>query len=249
VTYALLQKDLSIPNIEKLARALRHVKGFVSLDAHTFARDAFGILVRQLEENVAADLQAALRSEGIDTDVVPESELPVLPQTKFSSRVDPSEAGLVIYDPLGRTFLLPWQHVYIIAAGSVELTEFTTERTVRRMEQVDRSGEHLVEYDTRTKEARNNRYLLEIIVSRAVLRYSVKADVALFRSLGDRATRDFYQNFRMVLEDIFKFIPDVPINRGALHLRNGQDFFYPSKNAFYEEITWFLWRLKTAGAT
>lgn len=241
--FAVLQKDLNVPEVEKLARGLTRVPGFAAIDAHTFAKDGFGILVRNLDAERARALQVSLEQEEIQTDVVAEQDLPVLPQTKFVSRVDSIEAGLLIYDPLGRTFNLPWEHVFMVAAGSVTLGEFQTHRQVTRVIK-DERGKTLNEYENRTKEIRTDRYLLEIIVSKAVLRYSIAADVALFRSLGTRVTRDDLQNFSMVLQDIFRFVPNAAVNRGAVFLKQGQPFAYPSKNAFYEEIVWLLWQLK-----
>lgn len=243
MAFAILQKDLTIPEVEKLARGLARVPGFAAIDAHTIARDAYGILVRNLNGDRAMAFQRSLSQEGIDTEVIAEGQLPVLPQTKFVSRIDSTERGLTIYDPLGRTFPLPWEHVYMVAAGEVTLGEFQTERKVTRTYQDERSQTHS-DYENRTREVRAERYLLEIIVSRAVMRYSVKADIPLFRSLGDRVTRDHFQNFSLVLQDIFRFVPNAAVNRGSAFIRKGQPFSYPSKNAFYEEIIWLLWQLK-----
>jgi hypothetical protein len=40
--------------------------------------------------------------------------------------------------------------------------------------------------------------------------------------------------------------PRELVNRGACYFREQREepFAYPSKNAFYEEIAWLLWRMR-----
>jgi hypothetical protein len=91
--------------------------------------------------------------------------------------------------------------------------------------------------------------VIEIILRNAVLRYSIKESHLLYYYLGDRAPRDKFEKFKMVVQDLTRFAPDAATNRGSFYLRESEDnpFAYPSKNAFYEEIVWLLWRLRHAG--
>ena len=52
------------------------------------------------------------------------------------------------------------------------------------------------------------------------------------------------ENFQLLARDLMTFAPHALVNRGAFYLREGSNriFEYPSKNAFYEQITWMLWR-------
>src|SRR5215207_5811461 len=106
MTFAVLQKTLDIPPVEKIEQALLSVIGFTRVDAHTFANDAYGILVKNISAEQANAFSQALLGRGIETDVVVQADLPVLPQTKFVQRLDCTPEGLLIYDPLGRTFPL-----------------------------------------------------------------------------------------------------------------------------------------------
>jgi hypothetical protein len=62
-------------------------------------------------------------------------------------------------------------------------------------------------------------------------------------------THDPAANFTLLVQDLAKYAPHAQLNRGAHHLREGvaEALRYPSKNAFFEEITWLLWRLRQAG--
>ncbi len=247
MNYAVLQKTLDIPPVEKIEQALISVKGFTRIDAQTFANDAYGILVKNLSAEQASGFSGALLSQGIETEVVAESELISLPQTKFVQRLDCTPEGLRIYDPLGRSFLLEWPHICLIAAGCVRMTDF------RRVERpsIGTSDSEGGTYETTTiynVEERNTHLLLEIVLSRAILRYSVSAENFRFDYLGERRTKSLPENFKLLAQDLTTFAPDAMLNRGAYFLKQNEALFpYPTKNAFFEEITWLLWRMKREG--
>lgn len=253
MNYAILQTTLDTPDFDKLRRAFRSVSSLTDADAHILGNDAFGILVKGKPLAEATTLQAALRAEGIEAHVIPEDDLPALPPTKFLNRVEARPEALTIYDPVGRSFAVEWGHVMLIAAGSVRLTDFNRIRTEKRVTRYDAQGgaytETVVDYNTR--EERNAHFLLEIILTRGVARYSIKADPAallLFRYLGERRTDSLAQNFALLVQDLMTYAPHAAVNRGAYSLREagGSLFAYPSKNAFFEEITWLLWWLAMA---
>ncbi|MEO6034857.1 MAG: hypothetical protein ABIQ35_06355 [Verrucomicrobiota bacterium] len=237
---------MDIPPVEKIEQALLSVKGFTRIDARTFANDAYGILVKNISAEQANAFSQALLGQGIETFVVAQTDLPDLPQTKFVQRMDCTPTALLIYDPLGRSFPLPWQHVMLVAAGCVRMTDF------RRVEKPSwsTSDSEGGTYETTTVynvEERAEHLLLEIVVSGAVLRYSVSAERFRFDYLAERRSKSLPQNFALLVQDISANAPHALLNRGALSLcQNDSLFPYPSKNAFFEEIAWLLWRLKAA---
>lgn len=246
MNFAVLQKTLDIPSVEKIEQALLSVKGFTRVDAHTFANDAYGILVKNISAEQASAFSQALLGQGIETDVVAQTDLPALPQTKFVQRLDCTPDALLIYDPLGRTFPLPWQHVMLIAAGCVKITDFN--RVAKEVWVDDGDGGQTQVTEYRNVEERNSHLLLEIVVSGAVLRYSVNAEKFRFDYLGERRTESLPENFALLLQDLAAFAPQAMLNRGAFFLKQNENLFpYPTKNAFFEEITWLLWKMKREG--
>ena len=243
--FAVLQKTLDIPPVEKIEQALLSVHGFTRVDAQIFANDAYGILVKNISAEQANAFSQALLGQGIETEVVAESELVPLPPTKFVHRLDCKPDALLIYDPLGRNFSLEWKHVMLIAAGCVRVTDF------KRVEKPswstsDSEGGTYQTTSISSVEERNDRLLLEIVVTGAVLRYSVSAESFRFDYLGERRTKSLPENFSLLVQDLAVFAPHAVLNRGAFSLQQNQMLFlYPSKNAFFEEITWLLWRMKT----
>jgi hypothetical protein len=252
--FAVVQKNLEPPSREQLENAFHGIPGLAKADAVILGRDAFGILVKGFSAERARMLQASLKNQGMETEVVDQAELPQLPQSKNLNRLECTTEALVIYDPLNRSFPVEWKNIMLIAAGRVPVSEFNRVRTEAEAPAYDLSNlekryQHqrkiLVDYSSH--EERHERLLLEVVLSRAVLRYSITADKAplLFQYLGERRTRDVLHNFTLLVQDLMKFAPQAAVNQGAHLFRENAEkpFSYPSKNAFYEEITWLLWKL------
>jgi hypothetical protein len=245
--FALLQAALTPPPPDRLKRALSQTPGLTALDAPIIINDAYGILLRNREHSDAVALQGRLRSEGIETELVPEPDLPALPPTKFLQRLDCAPAGLTLYDALGRGFAVDWNHVWLIAAGAVVTVDF------RQIEVVDKLGLAADEYgytdlpkrEIRSREERRPKLLLELILGRGAIRYSVSAERFQFHYLGDRRTPDQATNFRLLLQDLTRLAPHAWLNRGAQALKDPahEPVLYPTRNAFFEEIIWLLWKM------
>ena len=220
--------------------------GLTPLDAHTLRNDAFGILVKNFPMDSAVAMQGALRREGVETEVVDEKQLPALPQTKFVNRLSCSEAGLEIFDPIGRSFVIEWGHVMFVTAGAVTTNDFVRRVVERPVTRYDSYGNAYVENQTDVshKEERGVHLLMEIVLTRGVMRYSVAAEKFNFSYLADRMTRNVSQNFQTLARDLAGFAPHAVLSLGMTSLVNeGTEIVrYPSKNAFFEEIIWNLWR-------
>jgi adenylate kinase family enzyme len=102
--------------------------------------------------------------------------------------------------------------------------------------------------NTMTKEKLVARLLLEIVLAGAVMRFQVQAEKFLFRYLGDRHSVNPADNFALLVQDLMNYAPRALVNRGAFSIRENRAtvFGYPSKNAFYEEMTWMLWQTANA---
>jgi hypothetical protein len=50
----------------------------------------------------------------------------------------------------------------------------------------------------------------------------------------------------MVVKDLTGNAPEAAVNRGVYYLRenSAEPFYYPAKKAFYDEMTWLLWKMK-----
>jgi hypothetical protein len=234
--FAIMQKELLAPSVEHLARAFRSLPNLTALDAQTAANDAFGILWRGLDVEGASAMQDALMKQAIEVEVVEESELPVLPPSKVIKQIEFLPTQLSMYDPMGRVFALPWRDLMVIAAGNVHLRDYRkaahSPAEAAQNNEVPRGHERL-------------HLMLELVLAGGVARYSMIADEFVFNHLGARLTKDMTENFKMVVRELADNAPHAGLNRGAfLICQNEKEIFnYPSKAAFFEEITWFLWRI------
>jgi len=245
--YAVLQTNLDAPSLPQLERAARVVPGLTVIDAQILGADAFGILVKNFSAPQAAALQGALRTEGVETEIVDQSLLPPLPPVKLVHRLQCQPVHLLVYDPLGHPLAVPWEHIMIVAAGCVRVSEFVRERREQRIpgQYGEYDAQVIVEYDS--KEQRNNRFLAEFVLTDAVLRFGLAAEKFNFSYLGARQTRTLARDFTLLIQDALQFATRAARNRGAEMLggRPEQMFLYPSKNAFHEEIVWMLWQKKS----
>lgn len=235
--FAIMQKELLAPSVEHLARAFRSLPSLTALDAQTAAKDAFGILWRGLDLEGASALQDALMKQGIEVEVVEESELPMLPPAKIIKQIDFLPGQLAMYDPMGRSFTLPWRDLMVIAGGNVRLPEYNKHKAhspaeAARNNESSQSDDQL-------------HLMLELVLSGGVARYSMIADEFVFNHLGARLTKETARNFELVVRELSEYAPHAGLNRGAfLICQNEKEIFtYPGKAAFFEEITWFLWRI------
>jgi hypothetical protein len=255
--FAILQRSLQTPDVEMLKRAFRSVKGLTESDAHTLANDGFGILVNNLSPTDAMTLQGALQAEGVETAVVLQTDLPQLPPIKFVHQMDCLPDALVVHDAIGREFPVPWDQILLIAAGRVRLTVFEQQRVTPSQSPLQAAldpwwpvrprgrsvSQPAPEYVSR--ESQVSKLLLEVLLARAVMRLQIEGERFRFNYLGDRKRSELAENFALLAQDVMKFAPQAIVNRGAYFLRENTPgvFEYPSKHAFYEEITWMLWQM------
>ena len=233
MAYALMQKELVAPELARLKRAFSVLPTLTDHDAQTVAHDAYGILLRGLEESAAVMLCESLLIEGIDTEVVAEAKLPTLPPAKIVRQVEFQPGHLTVYDSMKRPSEVPWREVIFIAAGRVKVREV---HTVKELETLG---------GTRLKEETVEHLLLELFITGGTIRFSLAADEFTFDHLGARLTEDRATNFFLLLNEFVAHAPHAGLNRGAF-LAGQQPpelFPYPSKQAFQEELTWMLWRI------
>lgn len=117
MSYALLQTSLTPPPLDALERAFASGRGLTPADARFVADDAFGMLARDLSESDALFLQGTLSAEGVQVVVVPESDLPRLPDARLFRLAQCTDDALVIYDALDRPTSFPWASLRLIATG------------------------------------------------------------------------------------------------------------------------------------
>jgi hypothetical protein len=231
MTYAIVQKELVVPELERLKRAFAVWPALTGIDAQTSANDAFGILLRGLEIEQASLLQDALLKENIDTVVVEEAKLPSLPPGRIGRQAELDENHLTLYDSMRRPSQLAWNDIICISAGLVKSRE---------------GYGHSTGSGTRPKDDLQLHLILEIFLRAGAGRFSIAGEDFSFDHLGAQVSEDVSLNFVAFVQELVQHAPHAGLNRGAYAAcqRPPELFPYPSKQAFNEELTWMLWRIE-----
>ncbi|MBN9694102.1 MAG: hypothetical protein J0M24_28005 [Verrucomicrobia bacterium] len=276
--YALMQSRLEIPDREALRRAFRCGAGLTPMDAPHVARDAFGILLKNLTHEDAVTLYQALAREGIETELVDQADLPPLPDWKWVRRVGLRETGLVICDPLGRELEIPWENLALISAGLVWDSEFVkTSRPASGGADLedDFSGLFAARAlnafggvgplgmplrgpgiplssipETTTQERQVWRWGADLFLKNVPLRFILRPDPLEIIQPEPITIADPTIRFLELIRSLSQHTPMALTNRVVYALREGHSdtLRYPSRNAYQEEMIWILWRLRQAGA-
>jgi hypothetical protein len=245
--YCLLQTDSVAPTADQLKRALKSLKTLTEADAIKLARETCGILKKNLSLIDARVLQGALQSEGVPTVLLDATQLPKLPDAKFVRRIEIQPQALGIFDPLGRTVPLPWQHLTLVSAGTVRhfgLSATRTEVTVNTFDPIRGSRKKVVT-DVRHKVEDDARLVLDIFLTGGLMRFQIEAESFQFKYCFDRPDLNLPQKLGLLIQMLAEHAPHAVMNRGAAALRDGhpENAAYASKVALFDESTWLLWQM------
>ena len=246
--YTIMQQSATAPTIEQLKRAFGGVPGFTAFDAGNFCKETFGIIARNFTEPQATAVQAGLKTEGIDTAIIDDKQLPPIPVIKVIRKLECTPEALMIFDPYGRKFPVAWGHVALLAAGNVKQATFERKRTEHEEVRIRMRGfvpvqERTVKVEYTSKENTAKLLRAEIVLSGGVAQYSIEAEGFNFETLGERVTQDKEVNFCGLMRQLVKYAPQAGLNRGATAVLAEPPQFtvYPGKNSLQDEIQWLLW--------
>jgi hypothetical protein len=243
--FAVLQKSPGSPSIDALKRVFSSFIHLTDADAVRLAVNAQGILMRQLDRDAARAFHRALETEGIAAAMVPESELPRLPEAKSLRRVELSPEALIVHDLLGRHTAVNWNDIALVAAGAVrhfELARMETERTELRFSAVYGVGSKKVK-ETAHKVETDFKLVLELVLGAGTTRYQIDAAEFPFKYVIDRPELSVSEKFVWLVREICRNAPSAIFNYGARALHKGSDVMpeYASRQMLADEMVWLLW--------
>jgi hypothetical protein len=252
MTYAIVQRELVVPELDRLKRAFGVSPLLTSLDAQTAANDAYGILLRGVEAEQAKALRDALHAERIETEVVEEAKLPAIPPAKIARQAEFQPGHLILYDSMRRPSEIPWTDIMFIAAGYVRIREARKQRVAPEEPSLHGASPAVdLASSIESREEEHRHLLVDIFLKAGATRYSITAGDFSFEHLGRRMSADLAVNYVFLIQDLAAAAPHAGLNRGAFRAcqRPPELFPYPSRAAFNEEITWMLWRIGQLSAT
>jgi hypothetical protein len=249
--YCLLQADWNVPTADQLKRAFKPLKTLTEADAIKLAREACGILMKNLSLEDARVLQRALQGEGVATDLLDSAQLPKLPEAKFVRRLEIQPQALAVFDPLSRPVPVSWQHVALISAGLARHFNLTKAQVVEPSTVYDEEHWRKQAFVVRTRHnvETDGRLVLDIFLSGGAMRFQIEAEGFLFKYCFDREDLNLPQKLGLLIQMLTERAPHAVMNRGAAALRDGQpeNAAYASKAALFDESIWLLWRMAKQG--
>lgn len=252
MAFAILQKELVMPDVERLKRAFRVSPYLRDIDAQNSANDAHGILLRGLDAEQADALQAALIGEGVEIELVKESFLPVIQVGKVTKRITFANGYFVAYDAMDRYTEVSYGDVSFLAAGFVCLGELKSHRTAKEEAQLRAATARPADDHHVLKASDQDRYhmVLEIFLREGSAHYSVVADEFLFDEEAGCDNWDLSMRFVTLVRELAARAPHAGLNRGAMKATGEPPELFPyvSRAAFNEEIVWMIWKIARLAA-
>jgi len=215
-------------------------------DCGRLLQNVFGIVVGNLSQEDALGFQAGLRAQGVETQVVDQANLPVLPEPYRPQSFDISPEGLSFTDYTGQKQLCPMSTLVFAAGGHVKhLPAIARRRLDWAQEITARDGDfsHLeMVPDRQAKEVVEFR--LEFYFICDPQRLQCLADEnTIVRGNGQVLKLHDQNQLDSLLVNIAGAIAPEQVNGGITMAGAGQDYVYPNIHAFEEEIVWSLYRM------
>lgn len=243
--YAVLLRNETRPAADQIRRAFSSFSHLTDADAVRLAANAEGILMQKLTSDEARAFHRALNAEGVDAVFVAEDNLPALPKKITLHRIELTEAGLIVFDQIGRPERFLWNQVSLIALGA--MTHFGVSHVTKvgsKLSYNPATGvwpKETVEHSH--KLAKDSQLLLELVIAGSGKRFQVNAAEFPFRYLVDRPEFSLVDKIVWLAEEFIRHAPHALLNRGARDVRDGVKLVrgYPTPQVFNDEMVWLLW--------
>ncbi|HTS18280.1 MAG TPA: hypothetical protein VMP11_11950 [Verrucomicrobiae bacterium] len=249
--YALLQKSLDQTigrgTLEDAAAASKSIP---RPDCARLQKELFGILVQDLEYEPARALQRELFARNFPTEVVDQSQLPVLNEPASGQEFQLESDAFVVNDLYGAVVRYPWDQFVFAAAGYVLRL---VDRPHVRMWEVERDPfasrhapvKHPIDY----KLENVPQFRIEFFFAVEPYRFRWCWDSeTIIRVNQDPVRFSQREKLASLLQQLAGFLPPERLNSGIRKLTAGGYFTYPGVHAFEEEIIWSFYQLMRQSA-
>lgn len=270
-THAVLLDCYEELAVQLIADAFVDVLGMLRFDALRQAEQSRGLVAQHLSGAEARALRDRLASLGVESRVIEQGAVvPIARPSKVRCLEVTSRALGVVWGYVGEPEEMPWDRVFLISAGEIEVVEthVTKQRRARRdpmaiasaltpagriMRQVHRIRDAARAERTTVRSHSYGVHLADIMLLDSAGEYRPirlnSRELYYGRILGDNATRDFFDNFRLVVGAIAELATRAgitPETEALLALDSGGDAAaarFGEEPEFTQYNRWLLQRL------
>lgn len=242
-TYSVIQRSLNQRiSREQLEEASMHVPTITRADCIRIHQLLAGIFISRLSRPEALAFQRGLAAQGHESDVVEDSQLPMLPHGMRSMRVSRVGRELHFRDFMDRPTVIPMDEILFIAAGCTQNTRFNWESKTSKM-WVGR-GSSVPIQENRLREAIERSARVDFFFSRAPHRFGLSAGEATRFFVQDQPIH--LRNAELIawaFQKVRSWAPaECRLNR-LIHLEQPLSRRVPIA-VYEEEIRWHFYRLR-----
>ncbi|MHC4469698.1 MAG: hypothetical protein ACYS99_01930 [Planctomycetota bacterium] len=232
-----LESDLTLPVPDvgaEIARAL----GRPLADVTRALRRSRGIVALDLVEKDAREVARILEARGTRCRLVPEEDLPELPDPTALTDADPEPAGLRIQAAgQGAPHHVPWSRIEILAVGLVTFRIEPPPSPITSPEEADLEdyvrgwgvgsvGTWGIPRDDRAarmkrKAKEKTVHALDLVTGVPTDRYRIVASQFVYDYLGERLALTSLENFRTLVLDIANLAPETLLTGSTLSYLDG----------------------------
>ena len=185
-TFSLIQRSLDeTVTLQQLEEASTQVPTIARADCIRIQRLLAGIFISRLSHPEALAFRRGLAMQGIEADVVEDSQLPALPSGMRSMRVSRIDRELHFRDFMDRRTIIPLDEVLFIAGACIEDSRLKR-HTVTQQVHIGR-GVTIPVDESRLREKAERSARIDIFFSRAPHRFSLSAAEATRFFVQDQA--------------------------------------------------------------
>lgn len=254
-SYYLVLKRSDQFDLSGLADVLSRSLGIHRLDATTQLKRSWGLLHKTPMVEQAQELQQKFQQAGIETFVLPASELKAVPQPKVLKKATPGLEGLSYHEE-EQDKLLPWNGVILLCAGEVEETTTVSETLPpdgKAKKWLMRTGLSVttavaISYERSKKrqvmkKETGSSYYLDLIAKGDFDSMRVVGDTFDYSYLGREMRYDSLLNFKNLVLSVGGFLTHVTKNRGMRAMEAGglmRELKYSSHDEYENEKLWLM---------
>ena len=244
--FSVIQRRLEDPVTRgQLEQASDHAPSIARADCVRMHAMLAGIFISRLPREEAIAFQRGLAGQGIESDVVPDTELPELPVGMRSMRVNRIDHAFHFRDFMDRLTIIPQTELLFVAAGCIE--DSRLKRTTRNVMNTTGYGTSFPFQEQQLNVIAERSVRIDVFFGRPPYRFSFSVGEASRFMIDDQPVylhnpEDIGRAFRQVRD----WVPAAARTNSLIRL--GQPGSRRVPFAVYQsEIRWRFYRLRESG--